>query len=136
MRAYLATVEAMGPPATLAEFCAPEMTFREFPNRIAPHGRVRGAEESRAAWEMGRKLMRSQKYRVLRVIENGDEMAVELEWTGVLAIDVMNLKAGREMKAYVAMFLTFREGKIVEQRNYDCYPPFEEGGRCGDEVRR
>ena len=37
----------------------------------------------------------------------------------------MNLPAGHEMKAYVAMFLTFRNGLIVSQRNYDCYPPFE-----------
>jgi len=36
----------------------------------------------------------------------------------------MNLPAGSEMKAFVAMFLTFREGKIISQRNYDCYPPF------------
>jgi len=59
------------------------------------------------------------------VIENGDDMAVELEWAGVLAEPVMSLPAGYEMKAYVAMFLTFRDGKIVSQRNYDCYPPFE-----------
>jgi len=37
----------------------------------------------------------------------------------------MNLPAGSEMKAFVAMFLTFRDGKIISQRNYDCYPPFE-----------
>jgi ketosteroid isomerase-like protein len=34
----------------------------------------------------------------------------------------MNLPAGSEMKAFVAMFLTFRDGKIVSLRNYDCYP--------------
>ncbi len=39
---------------------------------------------------------------------------------------VMNLPAGGEMKAFVAMFLTFRDGKIVSQRNYDCYLPFGE----------
>jgi len=33
------------------------------------------------------------------------------------------------VKAYVAMFLTFRDGMIVEQRNYDCYPPFGEEAR-------
>jgi len=29
------------------------------------------------------------------------------------------------MKAFIGMFFTFRDGKIVSQRNYDCYPPFE-----------
>lgn len=56
-------------------------------------------------------------------------MAVELEWTGVLAMPVMQLAVGSEMKAFVAMFLRFREEKIVEQRNYDCYPPFGEEGK-------
>ena len=50
---------------------------------------------------------------------------MELEWTGVLAVAVMNLPPGSKMQAFVAMFLRFRDGKIVEQRNYDCYPPFE-----------
>jgi ketosteroid isomerase-like protein len=125
MRAYLAAVEA-GSQETVSEFCTPEMTFQEFPNRVAPHGRVRRGDELRAAWEQGRKFMKSQTYRVQRVIENGDDMAVELEWTGVLAVPVMNLPAGTEMKAFVAMFLRFRDGKIVEQSNYDCYPPFGE----------
>ena len=129
MRAYLAAVEAMGEQQTLAEFCGPEMTVQEFPNRVAPQGRVRRGEELRAAWEQGRKFMKSQRYRVVRVIENGDEMAVEVEWTGVLATEVMDLRTGSEVKAYVAMFLTFRDGKIVEQRNYDCYPPFGEEAR-------
>ena len=75
------------------------------------------------------KLLRSQRYEVRRRVENGDEVAVELEWTGVLAVPVaaMSLAAGHEMKAFVAMFLTFRNGKIVSQRNYDCYPPFDGG---------
>lgn len=42
----------------------------------------------------------------------------------MLAAEVMNLPAGSEMKAYVAMFLRMPDGKIVEQRNYDCYPAF------------
>jgi predicted ester cyclase len=70
--------------------------------------------------------MKAQEYRVQRVIENGDELAVELEWEGTLAVPVMGLAAASQMKAYVAMFLSFRDGKIGSQRNYDCYPPFGE----------
>jgi ketosteroid isomerase-like protein len=78
------------------------------------------------AYEQGRKILQSQRYDVQRIVEAGDEVAVELEWSGILAVPVMNLPAGSEMKAFVAMFLTFRDGKIVSQRNYDCYPPFGE----------
>jgi ketosteroid isomerase-like protein len=99
--------------------------IQELPNRIAPQGRIRGAGDLRAAYEQGRKILHSQNYAVQRIFEAGDEVVAELEWTGILAVPVMNLPAGSEMKAFVAMFLTFREGKIVSQRNYDCYPPFE-----------
>ena len=85
---------------------------------------MRHAAVLRAAYEQGRKILRSQTYRVQRIVEAGDEVAVELEWSGILAVAVMGLAAGSEMKAFVAMFLTFRDGKIVSQRNYDCYPPF------------
>jgi ketosteroid isomerase-like protein len=126
-REYLRAVESMGPPENVARFCSPDIEFREFPNRIVPHGRVRRRADLQAAYGQAQKLLSSQHYEVKRVVEKGDDVAVELEWTGVLAAPVaaMNLPAGHEMKAYVAMFLTFCEGKIVSQRNYDCYPPFE-----------
>jgi ketosteroid isomerase-like protein len=116
----------MGAPETVADFFAPDVIFQEFPNRIAPQGRVRHLDDSSAAYEQGRKILKSQEYKVQRIVEAGDEVAVELEWSGILAVQVMNLPAGSEMKAFVAMFLTFRDGKIVSQRNYDCYPPFGE----------
>jgi len=124
MHDYLQAVAAMGSSGPVDEFFSPNVIIQEFPNRIAPEGRLRRGEELRAAYEQGRKMLQSQRYTVKRAIEAGDELAVELEWSGVLAVPVMNLPAGSEMKAYVAMFLTFRDGKIISQRNYDCYLPF------------
>ncbi len=124
-RQYLLAVASLGPFDDVANFFSPDVVFQEFPNRIAPQGRVRRAADLRAAYEQGRQLLRSQTYTVQRIVEAGDEIAVELEWVGTLAIPVMNLPAGSEMKAFVAMFLTFRDGKIISQRNYDCYPPFD-----------
>ena len=69
--------------------------------------------------------MKAQTYRVQNILEAEEQVAVEVEWTGILAMPVMNLPAGSEMKAFFAMFLSFRDGKIAEQRNYDCYPPFD-----------
>ena len=79
----------MGPFETVYEFFAPEAVVREFPNRVAPPGRVRRLEDMREAYEQGRRIMRSQKYEVQHILEAGDEMAVELEWTGVLAVEVI-----------------------------------------------
>jgi ketosteroid isomerase-like protein len=127
---YLRAVESMGLAENVARFHSPEIEFHEFPNRIVPNGRVRRRADLQAAYGQAQKLLRSQRYEVRRIVEHGDEVAVELEWSGVLAVPVaaMNLAAGHEMKAFVAMFLTFRDGKIVSQRNYDCYPPFEAAG--------
>jgi len=125
VRQYLLAVASLGSFDDVANFFSPDIVFQEFPNRIAPQGRVRRAADLRAAYEQGRQLLRPQTYTVQRIVEAGDEIAVELEWVGTLAIPVMNLPAGSEMKAFVAMFLTFRDGKIISQRNYDCYPPFD-----------
>jgi ketosteroid isomerase-like protein len=125
VRQYLLAVASLGSFDDVANFFSPDIVFQEFPNRIAPQGRVRRAADLRAAYEQGRQLLRSQTYTVQRIVEAGEEIAVELEWVGTLAIPVMNLPAGSEMKAFVAMFLTFRDGKIISQRNYDCYPPFD-----------
>ena len=122
---YLQAVASMGPFESVADFYGSDVAIQEFPNRIVPQGRIRRAADLSAAYEQGHKILQSQIYTVRRLFEAGDEVVAELEWTGILAVPVMNLPAGSEMKAFVAMFLTFREGKIVSQRNYDCYPPFE-----------
>jgi ketosteroid isomerase-like protein len=132
-RQYLAAFEAGESIDKILEFYAPDAVIQEFPNRIAPQGRTRRATDIRAAYEQGRKIMRSQIYNVQRIVESGDEAAIEMEWSGVLAVTAMGLPAGSEMKAFVAMFLTFRDGRIVSQRNYDCYPPF---GAEGEAIRQ
>jgi ketosteroid isomerase-like protein len=58
--------------------------------------------------------------RITHELAEGERVALEVEWTGTLAVPFGALPAGSQMKAYFAMFLEFREGKIVEQRNYDC----------------
>jgi ketosteroid isomerase-like protein len=86
---------------------------------------VRRAEQLRVGYEQARKILQVQSYRVQRIVESGDEVAVELEGTGILSVPVMNLPAGSERNRFAAMFLTFRDGKIVSQRDYDGYPPID-----------
>jgi ketosteroid isomerase-like protein len=77
-----------------------------------------------AAFEKGRKLFSSQKYEIINSTENANCIALEVVWTGKLASAFGNLAAGSEMRAHCAMFLDFRDGKIVAQRNYDCFEPW------------
>ncbi len=124
-RQYLAAAVSMESAELVSEFYSPDVVIEEFPNRIAPNGRVRHAADLRAAYDQGRQVLKSQSYSIQNIVEASDQVAIELIWTGALSVSVLNLPADTEMKAFVGMFLTFRDGKIVSQRNYDCYPPFE-----------
>ena len=128
LRQYLDAIAAMGAFDEVAAFVAPDATFHELPNRIAPLGRVRRAADLRDAFAQGRQLLSSQAYEIQRLVEAGDDVAAEVEWTGTLAQPFANLPVGHVMKAYVGLFITFRDGRIVSQRNYDCYPPFTAAG--------
>ena len=54
----------------------------------------------------------------------GQEVALEVLWVGTLAVPVGSLIMGDEMRANFGVFLTFRDGLITRQRNYDCFQPF------------
>lgn len=72
----------------------------------------------------GGRVLRSQRYEVLTAIADGDEVALEVLWVGILAVAIGSLAEGDEMRAHFGVFLTFRDGLIARQRNYDCFDPF------------
>ena len=78
----------------------------------------------RASSERGSKLMTSQKYEVRNALAEGERVAMEIDWTGLLAMQFETIPAGGEMRAHFAMFLEFRDGKIIRQTNYDCFEPW------------
>jgi ketosteroid isomerase-like protein len=76
------------------------------------------------AFEQGRKVLSSQTYEIKNALVHDNSVAVEVLWTGTLAVSFGNLSAGSEMRAHSAMFFVFRDGKIASQRNYDCFEPW------------
>lgn len=108
--------------ANLAYY-APDVVQREFPNRLAVDGATRDLAALRAAAERGARAVSEQRYEIVRALEHGDEVALEVIWTARLRVPLGTLAAGGVMRAYLAMFLTWRDGKIVSQRNYDCFEP-------------
>jgi len=47
-----------------------------------------------------------------------------VQWTGTLAVALGTLAPDAEMRARFAVFIDLRDGKIVRQRNYDCFEAF------------
>src|SRR5262249_60837773 len=95
---YLQAVASMGPYETVADFYTGDVTFQEFPNRIAPHGRLGRLSDARAAYERGRQILMSQTYRVERIVEAGDETDSGM-WGGVICfVSLVNMPAERGKK--------------------------------------
>lgn len=117
---YFRAIER-GDAAALAQLLHPDVVQEELPNRFAPQGAKRGASEMLAGLEKGRQLLAHQQFEILHALAEGDQFALEVLWTGKLAIGIGELAAGDELKARLAIFLELREGRIAAQRNYDCY---------------
>ena len=123
-RRYIAAVEGGASGEELATFYAADVVQEEFPNRLLPNGARRDLAALLAAAERGAQRMAEQRYEVDTAVARGAEVGLEVRWTGTLAMAVGSLPAGGEMRARFAVFFTFRDGKIVAQRNYDCFEPF------------
>jgi ketosteroid isomerase-like protein len=122
-RRYLKALES-GPSADeLAQFFAPEVVLEIFPSKFFPNGSRDDLAGISAAAERGKKVMTSQKYEIRNEVASGDKVALEIDWTGTLAVPFQTIPKGGQMRAHFAAFLACKDGKILSQRNYDCYEP-------------
>lgn len=123
IRRYLKSIE-VGTFRNVAELVTPDVTMEQLPNRIYPQG-LRGTFSQMAeGFEKGRKLLSKQIYEITSAIMSGNSVAVEVLWTGTLAVSFGTLTAGSQMRCHSAMFFEFQDGKIARQRNYDCFEPW------------
>jgi hypothetical protein len=102
----------------------PEMVQIEYPNLITKNGNRRNLEECLKGTEMAKKMLAQQKYDIVEYTEAGEKLIAEVIWTGKILADIGHLKKDQELKAYICMVIEFKDGKIIQQKNYDCYEPF------------
>ncbi|RDI60390.1 nuclear transport factor 2 family protein [Nocardia pseudobrasiliensis] len=112
---------AVGPE--LAAYFHPEVVQYEMPNPFAPIGARRDLAAILAAAERGRGVVADQRFEFRDALVDGDRVVLETTWTATLAVKIGALAAGTVLRADIAAVLVFRDGLIVEQRNYDCYHP-------------
>ena len=121
-RRYLAALERRASPEAIAEFLHPDIVAEELPNRLVPSGVRRDLAGMLQGVERGNQILLSQSYRVGAALAEGERVALEVAWTGTLACAFgEQLPQGTTLRARIGMFLEFRDGRIVAQRNYDCY---------------
>ena len=123
-RAYLKSIETGENEQFLALYCSPDIQHQEFPNRLNSRGAVSDLAAMKAAAQRGRKVISRQTYEIRNIVGEGDHLALEVDWTGTLAIPFESIPIGGTLRAHFAMFLDFKDGKVVRQRNYDCFEPW------------
>jgi ketosteroid isomerase-like protein len=122
--AWVRAIEGGATGDALASFVTDDVVHEDMPNRFFPNGMRYDLDGMRAGAERGKSIMRRQRYDILSAIASGNTVAMQLDWAAEVAIPLGALKPGDEMRAHVAIFMEFRDGKICRQQDYGCYEPF------------
>src|SRR5690242_7683991 len=110
-RRYLRAIEEGATGDALAGFFDPDVIQKEFPNRLVPDGTRRDLAALLETAVRGQQVVQSQRFDVVHAVVDGDHVALEVDWSAVLAVPVGTLAAGGTMRAHFAVFLDFRDGK-------------------------
>lgn len=123
VQALLRAIEQGDRAALLAAY-ADNAVQVEHPNRLKPKGDRRAPAKMAEDLARGKALLRSEHYDVLDATVSGDRVALQVKWTGVLAVPVGALQPGDSMICESGIFLRFEGDRIAEQHNYDCFEDF------------
>lgn len=121
---YVSALSAGAGPEDLEPFFAADFIQEEFPNRLLPNGTTRDLASMKQARARGKALLSAEHFEIIDALSSGDRVAMEIIWTGTVGVDAGPFVAGQELRARFAIFLEFRDGRIVRQRNYDCFDPW------------
>ncbi len=121
---FINTLQNRSSADELLRFYHPNIEQIEFPNTVTKNTSIRNLSDLKLASERGNKVLQKEEYEVLRSYTFENTVIIEAIWTGTLAIPFGIIPVGGQMKAYFAQFYEFKDGKIIKQRNYDCFEPF------------
>lgn len=121
---FLKMVEERKSAEELDRFYHPEVQQIEYPNSIVKNTVIRSLEDLKAGSERGKSILTKEEYEIIQLHSSGNVVILEAIWTGTLAVAIGNLPVGGKITAHFAQFFEFRDGRILKQRNYDCFDPF------------
>lgn len=123
VRSFVSAVESFAQGDALARFLHPEFEQEELPNLLFPRGVTRDAAALLDSAAKGRTVLVEQRFRITHEAAAGSLVALEMDWSGTLAVPYGELPPGHVLRARLAMFVELVDGRIRRQRNYDCYAP-------------
>lgn len=123
VRRFLDALESGVVGEELAAHWTDDVETITHPNVIAPNGSRADRAMMIAASRSGAALLRRQRYEIhdLRAID--DLVVARIAWSGEVAVDAGELRAGRTLTAQLAQFFDLRDGRIARIETFDCYPP-------------
>jgi len=110
-----------GDEARLLTMLHPGVVQQELPNRLNPKGVEYNHAGMIEAIRRGTRELFSQKYEIKSMVAQGDTMALEVAWSGTLAVAVGSRAPGDVLRGSFAVLIEFRDGQIFRQRNYNCF---------------
>ncbi|MCB9330966.1 MAG: nuclear transport factor 2 family protein [Lewinellaceae bacterium] len=122
--AFIQTLQNRKSAEELMSFYHPDIEQIEYPNTLTKNTTIRKLNDLKLAAEKGKQVLQKEEYQILNSYTIGNTVILEALWTGTLAIPLGNIPVGGQMKAHFAQFFEFKDGKIIRQRNYDCFEPF------------
>ncbi len=124
IEAYFHDIEHGLSADKLNKYYAPDAKQIEYPNLMAPEGATHSLSDLQNGTSKGKGVLSRQRVEIQHYLEDGNAVVVEALWTGTLALPIGQIPIGGQMKAHIARFFEFENGKIIRQRNYDCFEPF------------
>lgn len=107
--------------SALEPFFTADMVNIEQPSMLFPNGRRSELADVLRASERAPHVIERQQYQVRELLVTDDRVVARVSWSGVLKVPVGAFAVGETLRAEVAQFVTFREGRIAENITYDCY---------------
>ena len=121
---FLKTLEHRKSFDDLLPFYHKDIEQVEVPNLLNSKKTIRSLKELKIASEKGASVIQNERYHIVNKYICDRAVIVEVIWSGQLSQTLGRLDVGEELKAYFAQFYEFENGKIIKQRNYDCFEIF------------
>ena len=89
----------------------------------APEGRKLGANELAALTVDEEERFPDRKMEILRLLADGEHVAVDYEWSGTAALAMEPLRKGEVQRFHNILFLTLRDRKVATIQEYGLLSP-------------